>query len=599
MRPLILALLFTVAVGAQPYLNLDFETATRNRARAWSLAGAGYELVLDTSTVQSGSQSLRIRFQFSVPNSLGVASQLLPLDLARGRRVRFNGWIKHENVTRNNAGLWFRVDGPIGTITIDNAPPPNAGPPGTRDWTRYTIDRQVDPNATQIVFGAFQSGDGTAWFDNFDIELEGVPLTQPPVPVIGEPTAEQLDWIRPNAIPVDTPDAGNSFAELQALKRLIGNARLVGLGEATHGTSEFFRMKHRLVEFLATEMGFTIFSIEANLPEAYRVNDFILTGRGDPRELLRGMYFWTWNTQEVLDMILWMREFNRSGRGLIQFTGFDMQTGTVAAAIVRAFVAGADPGYLLQLDAAYALVREAANLRPANAQDLARFRPQYEAATAAARQVWQYLESNRAKYVAKLPARGRSLGVSLRGRDIDWAIENGKIVEQATFVSLGGTFYRDQAMAGHVEWILSQAPPGAKMVLWAHNGHVAKEPRWMGSYLAQRFGADYVVLGFAFHEGRYNAVGNRGLTSYDASPSFPGSLEYIFHSTGMPRLILDLRRASRSVPGSTFLLDPIEFRSIGAVVADGFFLTQTLTRDYDALIFFDQTTPSALLTMGP
>ncbi len=59
-------------------------------------------------------------------------------------------------------------------------------------------------------------------------------------------------------------------------------------------------MKHRLLEYLAANQGLTVFSIEANLPEAYRLNDYVLNGNGDPRALLRGMYFWTWNTQEVL-----------------------------------------------------------------------------------------------------------------------------------------------------------------------------------------------------------------------------------------------------------------------------------------------------------
>jgi erythromycin esterase len=211
MRHLVLSLLFTAAAGAQPYLNLDFETSTRGRARNWSLGGAGYELTLDSATIQSGRQSLRIRFQTQVGTSLGVASQLLPVDLARGRQVRFSGWIKHDSVARNNAGLWFRVDTSTGAVlSIDNAPPPGVGAPRTRDWTRYTIDREVSPNAAQIVFGAFHSGDGTAWFDNFEIEIDGVPLTQPPAPVIGEPATEQLDWIRQNAIPLTTPDAISS-----------------------------------------------------------------------------------------------------------------------------------------------------------------------------------------------------------------------------------------------------------------------------------------------------------------------------------------------------------------------------------------------------
>src|SRR5262249_20926103 len=88
-----------------------------------------------------------------------------------------------------------------------------------------------------------------------------------------------------------------------------------------------------------------IFSIEANMPEAYRLNDYVLTGKGDPARLLKGMYFWTWNTEEVLDMIRWMREFNKSGKGRVEFTGFDMQTPTVAIQIVSDFVAKNDPDY--------------------------------------------------------------------------------------------------------------------------------------------------------------------------------------------------------------------------------------------------------------
>src|SRR5579864_4688137 len=122
---------------------------------------------------------------------------------------------------------------------------------------------------------------------------------------------QPVDWIRKNAIPLQTVEAGNGFSDMQPLKKIVGEARIVALGEATHGTREFFQLKHRMIEFLASQMGFTIFSIEANMPEAYRLNDFLLNGKGDPRQLLKGMYFWTWDTQEVLDMILWMREFNR------------------------------------------------------------------------------------------------------------------------------------------------------------------------------------------------------------------------------------------------------------------------------------------------
>jgi erythromycin esterase-like protein len=152
-------------------------------------------------------------------------------------------------------------------------------------------------------------------------------------------------WVRLNAIPLKTVEAGNGFADMEPLGKVVGDARIVALGEATHGTREFFQLKHRMIEYLATQKGFTIFSIEANMPEAYRLNKFVLEGEGDPKQLLKGMYFWTWNTEEVLDMILWMREFNKSGKGRIEFTGFDMQTPTVPIETVRDFLLAHDAAY--------------------------------------------------------------------------------------------------------------------------------------------------------------------------------------------------------------------------------------------------------------
>jgi erythromycin esterase-like protein len=174
-----------------------------------------------------------------------------------------------------------------------------------------------------------------------------------------------VDWIRSHAVPLKTPEAGHGFDDLQPLKALIGSARIVSLGEATHGSREFFQLKHRVLEFLAGEMGFSIFSIEANMPEAYRLNDYVLEGKGDPAQLLRGMYFWTWDTEEVLAMIRWMREFNQSGKGRVQFTGFDMQTPNVAAGIVRDFTARYDTPAVATVDEAIKMAGTAAGSSPA------------------------------------------------------------------------------------------------------------------------------------------------------------------------------------------------------------------------------------------
>src|SRR5260370_18652489 len=101
-------------------------------------------------------------------------------------------------------------------------------------------------------------------------------------PRIGEPTQEQLDWVSSAAIPIAGADPGQSSDDLTPLKDLIGGAHIVGLGEATHGSSEFFRMKHRIIDFLPSQIGFTIFSIEANMPEPYRTTDSVPNGNAAP-----------------------------------------------------------------------------------------------------------------------------------------------------------------------------------------------------------------------------------------------------------------------------------------------------------------------------
>lgn len=174
---------------------------------------------------------------------------------------------------------------------------------------------------------------------------------------LAQPGAGQVQWLRTHLVPIRSAEPTDDLSDLAPLKSLIGDARIVSLGEGTHGTREFFQMKHRLVQFLVREMGFTLFSIEASMPEAYRLNDYVLHGKGDPRELIHGMYFWTWNTEEVLAMVEWMRAFNQSGKGRIEFTGFDMQTPDVAMKIVEEFLQQADPQYAEQVGKLYSAAR--------------------------------------------------------------------------------------------------------------------------------------------------------------------------------------------------------------------------------------------------
>lgn len=446
-------------------------------------------------------------------------------------------------------------------------------------------------------------------------------------PAVGQDSTP-IAWIKSNAIPIDTVEAGHGFADLQPLKAVIGDARIVSLGESTHGSREIFQMKHRLVEFLASELGFTIFSIEANMPEAYRVNEYVLNGSGDPKRLIRGMYFWAWTTDEVLDMVQWMRRFNAEKRGHIEFTGFDMQTPDVAMQEVLRFLRKADETRVAETERVYT---QASQARPIGQTQFAVATGSFPIDVARGKRVkfagWIRTENVRDGFAGlwwrtdgpegKVLSFDNMAAQQVTGSR-DWqqfSIEldvpnettninfgaimpgKGRAWFDGLAVSLDGKPYQNQDLfdfdfegpaAANVAWILKQNPD-AKIVLWAHNGHIAKQPMAMGSYLDETFGSKHLAIGFATGSGEYQAMGNGGLGVHPLKAPPAGSVESLFGQAGIPRFLIDLRRTASDPAAASWFGQPRPFRSIGAVAVDSQFYPMNLPKVFDALIYLDQT----------
>ncbi|MBS0196696.1 MAG: erythromycin esterase family protein [Planctomycetes bacterium] len=566
------------------------------------------------------------------------------------------------------------------------------------------------------------------------------------------PDTPATAWVKRRAIPFATSQAGHGLEDLHPLKAVIGDARIVALGEPTHGTREAFQMKHRLLEYLVEELGFSVFSIEANMPEAYALNAYVTEGKGDPKKLIAGMYFWTWNTQEVLAMVEWMRDWNQkhppeSGKPRLQFTGFDMQTQTVALRLVEEFLKIQDPEFFEQTRASLVQlksysphatgnsfgcatgkfpVNEARGKKirfsgwiktenvddawaglwwrvdgptptfdnmsdrgprgtadweersievtvPADAKaiyfglvkpgggkawfdtlrievdgtpwtnpefDLDFEHPQPNGIIAAdpmrgpaspdcpgtidPRVSKSGASSFRLEKI-ELPGELKAAEASAIAKDVldhmvnardayvkktdawsaDWAIQNARVVHQWTGLATDGASasgHRDQCMADNVEWILAQNP-GKRVVLWAHNGHVARSNvlglRWMGLHLEEKFPGQMVVFGFATGRGRYTAMGGTDRPGLHSDNELqvppPGSVESILASTGMPRLFLDIRRASEDDPASAWLTVPTPMRSIGALAMESQFFPVVPKDLFDVLIWQETTTASVPL----
>jgi erythromycin esterase len=407
-----------------------------------------------------------------------------------------------------------------------------------------------------------------------------------------EKIAAVKKWLATHAIPLRTVEAENGFTDMQPLKKLVGAARLVALGEATHGTREFFQLKHRMLEFLVSEMGFTIFGIEATMPEAFDINEYVLTGKGDPAKALAGLYFWTWDTEEVLEMIRWMRRYNEEPHHnrKVKFYGFDMQFVPRAALTARAYLRQVDPEQSAAFEERFALL-----INPFTAPDLANL----------AKEKKEEMASAAAALVARFDERKQDY--SQRTGASAWAIarQHAKILAQNLELqkSIETSFaVRDRAMAENIQWILEHEGPGTKMVVWAHNGHVAIQPFGnvpsMGVHLRKMFGSDLMVFGFAFNQGSFQAMempfpSEKGLHSFTVGPAPEGSLDAILAAAGLSLAAIDLRAVPKDGPVAEWFSVDHATRNIGAGYAEqyaaSFLAPQTVPRFYDALFFVEKT----------
>lgn len=135
-------------------------------------------------------------------------------------------------------------------------------------------------------------------------------------------STETLQYIKDNANPIDTSAYNFDF-----LKPILTGNRVIGMGEATHGTHQFQVTKVAVFKYLVTNLNYKLFGIEANFTKCRRVNDYVLNGKGDVKKAVAGMAFWMWNTKEMLDLVEWMRSYNlgKPSQQKVKFYGFDMQ----------------------------------------------------------------------------------------------------------------------------------------------------------------------------------------------------------------------------------------------------------------------------------
>ena len=391
---------------------------------------------------------------------------------------------------------------------------------------------------------------------------------------------------------------------------LVGDARFVLLGEASHGTHEFYRERAEITKRLIQEKGFTAIAVEADWPDAYRVNRYVRRENNDVDAIealtdFKRFPTWMWRNTVVVEFVEWLRAHNDTlspGATKTGFYGLDLYSLHASMEAVLRYLEKIDPEMAKQARARYAcfdqfgedpqaygyltglglakscedeVVRELVELQR-RAMDYAR-----RDGRAAEDQFFEAMQNARVVKNAEAYYRSMFLG------DVSsWNLRDRHMVETL------------EALVAHLE---GQAG-SAKVAVWAHNSHLGDARATdmgrrgelnIGQLVRERNGRDAVLVGFTTHHGTVTAASN-----WDAPaerkyvrPGLVGSYEAAFHDTEIARFLLTWRERD-NVP--KVLREPRLERAIGVIYrpdterASHYFYAR-LPDQFDAVLHFDET----------
>jgi erythromycin esterase len=342
---------------------------------------------------------------------------------------------------------------------------------------------------------------------------------------------------------------------MSGLRAVVGDSKIVALGDDTHGTHEFFDLKLKMIQYLVREMNFTTVAFEAPFADFNRINTYVLGGPGDPGQLLlhREIGYWFWASGEILDTIEWMREYNqtRGDRPPVEIAGFDVTDDVGAGAIAVAYINTVDPAF------------------PIDNMDLVR----------------QHLTAHETAFVSVTSQRA-----------FDAALQAATVAAEATRAPTPLQEYfpwRDKNMAANAAQLQQRRSSNGRIILWGHQEHLGRtvniqSAKPMGKWLEERFAADYFVIGSSAGGGAFNVLAYPNLqltTTARFTPIADDDYESDFRSAAISPTLVPLRG---SLPD--WLSGPHHLR--GGTAVTPYDKEEDLKAKFDAIVYIDQTTRS-------
>lgn len=400
--------------------------------------------------------------------------------------------------------------------------------------------------------------------------------------------------------------------DYDSLLKLVGDARFVLLGEATHGTHEFYRERALITQRLITELGFSAVAIEGDWPDAYKVNRYVCDqgSETNAKQALSGFErfpTWMWRNTEVVDFINWLRKYNdaRSFSQLkVGFYGLDLYSLFTSMQEVLKYLDVTDPVAAKDARARYACFDHFQCDSQLYAHAI-RFGAISESCESAVVSQLVELQKLQKKY---LDHNGADINDSFF-----YAQQNARLVKNAEqyyrtmFDSrISSWNMRDRHMTEMLEnlkvHLSKKSGHPSKIVIWAHNSHLGdarateigqKGELNVGQLMRQKYGDNVVLIGFTTDHGFVTAASdwNAPAERMRIRPALPGSFENIFHQTDIAKFMLLLRGNAGLM--NAFSKPHLE-RAIGVIYLPeserwSHYFYANLAQQFDVILHFDKT----------
>ena len=397
--------------------------------------------------------------------------------------------------------------------------------------------------------------------------------------------------------------------DYDALMNLVGDARFVLIGEATHGTHDFYEERARITQRLIREKGFTAVAVEADWPDAYRVNRYVRgEGRdGSANEALSGFErfpAWMWRNTDVSAFVDWLRAHNEGVRAgpKVGFYGLDLYSLFTSVKEVLNYLDQVDPTAAEQARMRYAcfdhygedsqhygyatgigLSESCQQGVLTQLQELQQRAFDYVQADGASSEDAFFYAQQNARLVKNAEEYYRTM---FRGRISSWNLRDSHMAETL------------DALARH----LSRDGAPAKIVVWEHNSHIgdarATEVGGLGEWnvgeLARKaYPGQTCLIGFSTYDGHVTAASewDGPAERKRVRPALHGSYEELLHQVGLPRYYLNLRD---DTPVRRLMLERRLERAIGVLYLprserQSHYFNAQMAQQFDAIIHIDRT----------